>query len=93
MLWLAHYPESGAGHGWLAVLEKQGNLREAEKFYRLAADKGNANAQCNLGLILKEQGKAEEARKFFHLAASQGHYYAKLMLKSKIRRFFFGNLF
>jgi TPR repeat protein/tRNA A-37 threonylcarbamoyl transferase component Bud32 len=52
------------------------NFEEAVKWYRLAADQGYANAQCNLGFcyekgngVMKDE---KEAVKWYRLAADQG---------------------
>jgi TPR repeat protein len=51
--------------------------KEAAKWYRLAADQGNASAQFSLGLMY-EYGRGvkqsdEEAVKWYRLAIAQGH--------------------
>ena len=52
------------------------NYTEAAKWYRKAAEQGNADAQCNLG-VLYEDGKGvtqnySEAAKWYRMAANQG---------------------
>ena len=58
---------------------------EAVKWYRKAADQGDARAQCNLGLMY-ENGRGVskdeyEAVKWFRKAAEQGYENAKKTLK------------
>jgi TPR repeat protein len=52
------------------------DYREAERWFRLAADQGNATAQLNLGLLYaKGRGVSQdyrEAENWFRLAADQG---------------------
>ncbi len=59
---------------------------EAVKWYRKAAEQGNANGQNNLGLMYYHgTGVAKdmvEARKWFEKAAEQGHTKAAEMLKN-----------
>lgn len=45
----------------------------AMKWYRMAADGGNADAQNSLGSILQEDGKYLEALSWYEKAAAQGH--------------------
>ncbi|MEI6847264.1 MAG: tetratricopeptide repeat protein [Chlorobiaceae bacterium] len=57
---------------------------EAARWYRLAAEQGYAQAQCNLGLLY-ESGKGvtqdyAEAARWYHLAAEQGHAQAQFNL-------------
>ena len=54
------------------------------KWYRLAADQGNAIAQCNLG-VMYDKGRGvpqdyAEAVKWYRLAAEQGHADAQFKL-------------
>ncbi|AUJ70629.1 tetratricopeptide repeat protein [Pseudoalteromonas sp. NC201] len=49
---------------------------KAVEYYQLAAEQGNARAQCNLG-VMYEKGKGvaqsdEKAVKYYQLAAGQG---------------------
>jgi TPR repeat protein len=57
---------------------------EAVKWYRLAADQGNAKAQYNLGFMYDTGGGVPEddteAVKWYRLAADQGHTGAQLNL-------------
>lgn len=51
---------------------------EAMKWFRLAAKRGSADAQCQLGIIYYNNGFADqqnraEAMKWFRLAAERGH--------------------
>ena len=63
---------------------KNGNLDEAVKFFRTAAETGDARAQHCLGVMLnKGQGvkqNYEESFKWLNLAAKQGFTQAKLDL-------------
>lgn len=45
----------------------------AMKWYRMAAEAGNADAQNSMGSILQEEGKYAEAMAWFEKAAAQGH--------------------
>jgi len=61
----------------LAELHKFGSgvkldNKKAMKLCRAAADRGNAAAQCNLGLLLHSEEKFEEAFRYYALAADQG---------------------
>ena len=53
------------------------DYREALKWYRLAADQGDADAQLNLGgMYARGEGVPQdyrEALKWYRLAADQGH--------------------
>tara|TARA_B100000475_G_scaffold172035_1_gene134539 strand:- start:60 stop:542 length:483 start_codon:yes stop_codon:yes gene_type:complete len=62
----------------LAELHKFGSgvkldNKKAMKLCRAAADRGNAAAQCNLGLLLHSENKFEEAFRYYALAADQGY--------------------
>ena len=64
------------------------NKSEAMKWYRLAAEQGNANAQNALGSYY-EQGEVvpkdhAEAIKWFRKAAEQGHEIAQANLDSEV---------
>jgi len=64
---------------------KNGNHEEAVKFFRIAAETGDARAQHCLGVMLnKGQGvkqNYEESFKWLNLAAKQGFLQAKLDLE------------
>jgi TPR repeat protein len=45
----------------------------ALKWYRMAADAGNAEAQNSVGSMLQEDGKYTEALSWYEKAAAQGH--------------------
>jgi hypothetical protein len=47
--------------------------KNAEYWYRLAADAGNADAQNALGSMLQDRRKYEEARGWYEKAAAQAH--------------------
>ncbi len=62
------------------------SYEEAVRWYRLAADQGNAGAQYNLGLCY-ENGwgvtqSLEEAARWYRKAAEQGYEKAKEALKN-----------
>ena len=60
------------------------DLKEAAKWFRLAADQGHATSQFNLGAMYENDlgvpQDFKEALKWFRLAADQGHATAKLAL-------------
>ena len=74
---------SGYSDGMNAM--KNGNYVEAVKFFRIAAETGDARAQHCLGVMLnKGQGvkqNYEESFKWLNLAAKQGFSQAKLDLE------------
>jgi TPR repeat protein len=47
--------------------------KKAARLYRTAADRGDATAQCNVGILLASEEKIEEAFRYFALAADQGY--------------------
>jgi hypothetical protein len=47
------------------------DLKKANQLYRMAADRGNANAQFNVACALVGEGHIEEAITFYRLAADQ----------------------
>jgi hypothetical protein len=57
---------------------------EAVRFYRMAAEQGNAKAQVTLGVCFKRgEGVAQdwaEAVRYYRLAAEQGHFHAQFNL-------------
>ena len=62
----------------LGLLYKTGSgvkldKKKAERLYRMAADRGDAFGQCNLGISLHSEQKSEEAVRYFVLAANQGY--------------------
>jgi len=46
--------------------------RQAEKWYRAAAEQGNAQAQNSVGSLLQARGRYDDARAWFERAAAQG---------------------
>ena len=70
--------DSAKGHG------VPQDYREAEHWFRLAADQGNSTAQLNLGLMYaKGRGVSQdyrEAERRFRLAADQGEAIAQVNL-------------
>ena len=69
-----------------AVLDEKQNYVEAAKWFRKAAEQGNADAQSNLGLIYHKGKGIEtddtEAATWFHKAAEQGDDKAQFYLGS-----------
>ena len=68
----------------------QQDYKEAAKWYRLAAEQGDVDAQYNLALVY-DQGKGvqqdyKEAVKWFRLAAEQGDVDAQFSLALRVRR-------
>ncbi|EGB11451.1 hypothetical protein AURANDRAFT_21269, partial [Aureococcus anophagefferens] len=57
------------GNGLGVKLDK----KKKERLYRMAADRGSAFAQYNLGTFLHFEEKFEEAFRYYVLAANQGH--------------------
>ncbi|EGB12549.1 hypothetical protein AURANDRAFT_35793 [Aureococcus anophagefferens] len=55
-------------HGTGVKLDK----KKAERLYRMAADRGDPVAQCNVGKLLDSEEKHEEAFRYYALAADQG---------------------
>ena len=53
--------------------ELDGNRNEAKRLYELAADQGNAFAQCNLGVLYKDEGDRENAKRMFQVASIKGN--------------------
>jgi TPR repeat protein len=72
MRYLAELYEDGLG----VKLDK----KKAERLYRTAADRGDAYAQNNLGLLLDSEEKHEEAFRYYALAADQGETFAQTSL-------------
>ncbi|EGB06480.1 hypothetical protein AURANDRAFT_29118, partial [Aureococcus anophagefferens] len=56
-------------HGNGVKLDK----KKAERLWRMAADRGNATAQCNLGVLLHSEEKFEESLRYYALSADQGY--------------------
>ena len=65
MEYLAEMYEKGLG----VKLDK----KKAERLLRMAADRGNATAQCNLAFLLDAEEKHEEAFRYYALSADQGY--------------------
>ncbi|EGB07290.1 hypothetical protein AURANDRAFT_64980 [Aureococcus anophagefferens] len=51
--------------------------KKAERLFRMAADRGDADAQCNLGAFFHSEERVEEGFRYFALAADQGYTYAE----------------
>jgi hypothetical protein len=51
--------------------------KKAERLCRMAADRGDAFAQSNLGSLLYSEKKFEEAFRYYALAADQGYTFAE----------------
>ena len=56
-------------------VEKQREYEEkkAARLFRMAADRGDADAQFNVGILLDSEEKFEEAFRYYALSADQGH--------------------
>jgi TPR repeat protein len=65
MVFLGEMHEEGSG----VKLDK----KNAERLYRMAADRGDALAQNNVAFLLVSEKKFEEAFRYFVLAADQGY--------------------
>ena len=46
--------------------------KKAERLFRMAADRGDADAQTHVGILLDSEKKHEEAFRYYALAADQG---------------------
>jgi TPR repeat protein len=51
--------------------------KKAERLVRMAADRGDAFGQNNLGVLLHSEEKFEEAVRYYALSANQGYTYAE----------------
>ena len=51
--------------------------KKAERLVRMAADRGDAIAQCKLAFLLHSQEKLEEAFRYYALSADQGYTHAE----------------
>ena len=69
MVFLGELHNNGSG----VKLDK----KKAVRLYRAAADRGDAIAQDNLGILLDAEKKCEEAFRCFALAADQGYTFAE----------------
>jgi len=49
------------------------DMKKAQQLFRLAADRGDAIAQCNYGTMLKKDGDPEAAVYYWKLSAAQGY--------------------
>jgi len=56
-------------HGSGVKLDK----KKAERLFRMAADRGDAVAQCKLAILLYSEEKFEEAFRYYTLSANQGY--------------------
>ncbi len=54
------------------IYHKNKKLKEAEKYYLLAIEKGDVNAFCNLANLYRRQEKYVEAEKYYLLAIEKG---------------------
>ncbi|MFE3456615.1 tetratricopeptide repeat protein [Nocardiopsis aegyptia] len=54
------------------LCKEQGNVSEAESWYRRAAENGGTGAMVTLGYLLKEQEKNSEAGRWFRRAIAEG---------------------
>ena len=55
---------------------------EAEKWWKLAGERGNASAQFSLGLMYEEKGEFSKALEWYRKSAKQGNYKAQNNLGS-----------
>ncbi|KAK7232189.1 hypothetical protein SO694_00030016 [Aureococcus anophagefferens] len=65
MVFLGEFYEHGRG----VKLDK----KKAARLFRMAADRGDADAQFNVGFLLYSEKKHEEAFRYYTLAANQGY--------------------
>lgn len=56
-----------------AVLEKQGRLEEARRYYETGHELGDSYAAYRLAALLEVQGKPDEAKAWYRKAADMGH--------------------
>jgi TPR repeat protein len=68
------------GHQYDNGIGVKMDINKGRQLYRMAADRGCAVAQHNLGNIAWETGNRDEARRWFALAASGGDDDAKARL-------------
>lgn len=55
-----------------SLLEEKGEIEEAIKYYKLAAEQGDFAAAENLAILFKDAGNFAEAEKYYRLAAELG---------------------
>src|SRR5215204_3229703 len=60
-------------------------VREAERWWRRAADAGYHPAECNLGSLLYQQGQVEEAEAWYRRAADSGDHVAEFNLGNLLK--------
>ena len=65
MVYLGQLHQHGSG----VKLDK----KKAERLHRMAADRGDAIAQCNLAFLIDAEEKHEEAFRYYALSADQGY--------------------
>jgi hypothetical protein len=65
MIFLGDLYDTGSG----VKLDK----KKAERLMRMAADRGDAVAKCNLGILLASEDKFEESFRYYALSADQGY--------------------
>lgn len=51
---------------------QSGDIKEAKKWWQLAADAGDSAAMCNMGLLADHSGNVKEAKKWYQLSADAG---------------------
>ncbi|MDP2226914.1 MAG: hypothetical protein Q8J78_05510 [Moraxellaceae bacterium] len=71
--WLAQAADKGHPGAALALAKASRSADERQKWYRLAADGGNAEALATLGYQALAKQNASEARQWFAKAADAGH--------------------
>ena len=68
-----HYSIANVGYLYEKGLGVKLDNEEAKKWYRLAAENGNARGQYNLGALYDNERNYSEALKWYRLAASQSY--------------------
>lgn len=63
-----------------AAAHRKGDLAEAKKLFKAAADSGNSGGMVGLGVIASAEGDIDEAKRLWRLAADAGNSYAMLNL-------------
>lgn len=56
------------------LLYKEGKIPEARKWWTLAANQEEVDAQVSLGTLFEEEGNIAEAKKLYQKAKEQGGY-------------------
>jgi hypothetical protein len=72
------------GFGWFLGI--RGRWDEAITWYEKAAEKGNATAMYNLGLVYRDRGRLRTAERWLRMAAENGDPDADLAIRNLQRR-------